>query len=591
MTKKTATSTTLSLFALVASGTLRADNAYLVRNLVSDIPDLADYTDPNLKGAWGISESSGSPFWISDAGSGFSTLYTTDGSPISLVVTIPVSKAGGSAGTPTGTVYNGTSGFALTKGNPAHFLWATLDGTIQGWNSAVNASSAVVMVDNSSAGAEYTGLAIATNNGSTYLYAANFHAGRIDVFDSNFAPVFNFAGFRDELVPSTYAPFNVQVLNGNLYIAFAQQNSGQNFSNSGPGLGVVDVFSPNGVLIQRLAAGGTLNAPWGLAIAPAGFGDYAGDVLVGNFGDGTINVFNPTTGAFLAQLNDALGAPIVIPNLWALQAGNGGKGGESSAIYFTAGIPGPDDGNHGLLGRLHAAPQLAASGVVNGGDPRGGLAPNTWITINGTNLAETTRPSNNGDIVNGALPTELDGVSVWVNGAYAYLSYISPTQINALIPTTTAAGPAKVWTNNGGLESATVTIQVAALAPAFVLASEGKHVMATHADGTLVGPTAPAPNAASPAQPGETITLYGVGFGPTNPATPNGQVITAPLALVNQPTVMIGGANATVVAANLTAAGDYTIQAIVPTGTASGDLSISAQLGTVTSPTALITVQ
>jgi hypothetical protein len=168
MIKNTATSTALCLLALVSAGTLQADNAYLVRNLVSDIPDLADNTDPNLMGAWGISESSGSPFWISDAGSGVSTLYSTNGSPIPLVVTIQVSKAGGSAGIPTGTVFNGTSGFALTKGNVAHFLWATLDGTIQGWNPAVNAN-AVIMVDNSSAGAEYTGLAMASNNGSTYL--------------------------------------------------------------------------------------------------------------------------------------------------------------------------------------------------------------------------------------------------------------------------------------------------------------------------------------------------------------------------------------------------------------------------------------
>jgi uncharacterized protein (TIGR03118 family) len=590
MIKKTAMSLAFCLVALVASGTLQADNAYLVRNLVSDIPDLADYTDPNLMGAWGISESSGSPFWISDAGSGFSTLYSTNGSPIPLVVTIQVSKAGGSAGVPTGTVFNGTSGFAVTKGNLAHFLWATLDGTIQGWNPAVNAN-AVIMVDNSSAGAEYTGLAMATNNGNTYLYAANFHTGRIDVFDSNFNPMFGFAGFRDPLVPPTYAPFNVQALNGNLYIAFAQQNSGQNFANFGPGLGVVDVFSPNGLLIQRIAAGGTLNAPWGLAIAPAGFGDYAGDLLVGNFGDGTINVFNSTTGAFVTQLNDVLGAPIMIPGLWALQPGNGGSGGEKSGVYFTAGIPGPDNGNHGLFGRLHAAPQLTASGLVNGGDPRGGIAPNTWITINGSNLAETTRSSNDGDIVKGALPTELDGVSVYVNGAHAYLSYISPTQINALIPTTTVVGPATVRSNNGGLVSSNVTIQVAALAPAFVLGSDGKHVMATHADGTLVGPTAPAPNAASPAQPGETITLDGVGFGPTNPATPNGQVITTPLAVATQPLVTIGDANATVVSATLNTAGQYQIQVVVPSGAAGGDLPISAHVGAVTSPTALITVQ
>jgi uncharacterized protein (TIGR03118 family) len=589
MIKKTASVTALCLSAVVASGTLHADNAYQVRNLVSDIPDLADQTDPNLQGAWGISESGGSPFWISDAGSGFSTLYTTNGSPIPLVVTIAVSKAGGPAGTPTGTVFNGTSGFTLAKGQPALFLWATLDGTIQGWNPGVNAN-AVIAVDNSSAGAEYTGLAIASNNGDTFLYAANVHSGRIDVFDSNFAPVFNFAGFRDPLVPSTYAPFNVQALNGNLYIAFAQQNSGQNFVNFGPGLGIVDVFSPNGLLIQRITPGGTLNAPWGLALAPAGFGDYAGDLLVGNFGDGTINVFNATTGAFMTQLDDVLGTPIVIPGLWALQAGNGGRGGEKSAVYFTAGIPGPDNGNHGLFGRLHAAPQLPASSVVNGGDPRGGIAPNTWITINGSNLAETARSSNDGDIVNGALPTEMDGVSVYVNGAHAFLSYISPTQINALIPTTTAVGPAMVWSNNGGLTSSKVTIQVAALAPALVLASDGKHVMATHADGTTVGATAPAPDAASPAKPGETITLYGVGFGPTNPAAPNGQIIKSPLALANQPTVMIGGANATVVSAMLTAAGQYTIQVTIPASAANGDLSISAQVGAATSPTALITV-
>lgn len=591
MTKKTASLTALCATALVGSGMLQAQNAYLVHNLVSDIPDLADYADPNLKGAWGISESSGSPFWIADAGSGFSTLYTTTGSPVSLVVTIPPSKAGGTTGVPTGTVYNETTGFALAAGKPASFLFATLDGTISGWNSSVDASSGKVMVDNSGTGAEYTGLAMATNNGSAYLYAANFHTGKIDVFDSNFNPVVDFAGFSDELLPNNYAPFNVRTLNGNLYVAFAQQNFSASFSNSGPGLGAVDVFSPNGLLIQRVTKGGTLNAPWGLAMGPAGFGDYAGDLLVGNFGDGTINVFNPTTGAFISQLNDVLGSPITVPNLWALQAGNGGKGGESAAVYFTAGIPGPDNGNHGLFGRLHATPQITASGVVNGGDASGGIAPNTWITINGANLAEITRPSNNGDIVNGALPTELSGVSVWVNGAYAYLSSISPTQIDALIPTTTAVGPAMMWTTNGGLISGTVTIQVAAVAPAFVLESDGKHVTAVHANGTPVGATAAAPSTASPAQPGETVTIYGVGFGPTNPATPNGQVITTPLPVATQPTVMIGGASAQVISATLTAAGQYTLQVVIPANAAGGDLPISAQVGSVTSPTALITVQ
>jgi uncharacterized protein (TIGR03118 family) len=583
MTYKTASLTALCLFAFAASSTLRAENAYQVRNLVSDIPDLADHTDPTLKGAWGISASPASPFWISDAGSGVSTLYTTNGTPVPLVVTIPPSKAGGTAGTPTGTVFNGTSGFALAAGKPSLFLFATLDGTISGWNSGVNAGKAIVMVDNSSAGAEYTGLALASNNGSTYLYAANFHSGRIDVFDSNFAPVFNFAGFHDPLVPNTYAPFNVQTLNGNLYVAFAQQNSGHNFSMSGPGLGYVDVFEPNGLLIQRVAANGPLNAPWGLAIAPSGFGDYAGDLLVGNFGDGTINAFNATTGAFIAQLHDTLGTPIVIPNLWALRAGNGGNGGEPAAVYFTAGIPGPDNGNHGLLGRLHAGPQVSASSIVNGADARGGIAPNTWVAIMGANLSETTRASDSGDIVNGALPTELDGVSVTVSGAHAFLSYISPTQINALIPTTTAVGPAMVQVNSGGIVSTTVAVQVVALAPALVLGADGKNVVAMHADGTAV-------SAASMAKPGETITLFGTGFGPTNPATPNGQVITTALPVTNQPTFMIGGGTAKVISAALTGAGQYTFQVIVPTNSITGEAPIWATVNGVNSPVSMIPV-
>jgi hypothetical protein len=177
------------VFAITAAPTaLRASNAYVVRNLVSDIPDLAHFTDPNLKGAWGISESSKSPFWVSDAATGLSTLYTSVGRVIPLVVTIPPAKTGGTTGTPTGTVYNGSMGFVTSAGDPAVFLFATLDGTISGWNSAVNKTQAVVMVDNSGKGATYTGLAIGTSGSSTYLYAANLSAGTIDVFDSNFAP-------------------------------------------------------------------------------------------------------------------------------------------------------------------------------------------------------------------------------------------------------------------------------------------------------------------------------------------------------------------------------------------------------------------
>ena len=589
MTKRTIALTSVCFFALTASGLLEANDAYLVRNLVSDIPDLADYTDPNLMGAWGISQSPTSPFWVSDAGSGFSTLYSTSGSPVPLVVTIAPSKASGtgSPGIPTGTVWNTTTdGFEVASGKATPFLFDTLDGTIQGWSPAVNAKQSQIMVDNSATGAEYTGLAIATDpiSGNTFIYAANFHSGAIEMYDSNYTWIPTPGGFRDPDIPSGWAPFNIQNLGGNLYVAFAQQNSSATFSNSGPGLGYVDVFATNGVMIQQLIAKGPLNAPWGLAIAPTGFGDYAGDLLVGNFGDGNINAFDPKTGAFIAQLNDVIGAPITIPNLWALQAGNGKSGGESAAIYFTAGIPGPDNGNHGLFGRLHAAPQLTAAGVVNAANPAAGIAPNTWLAIMAPNVAETTRTMNSGDVVNGNLPTEIDGVSVTVNGDPAYVNYVSPTQVNVLTRTDLATGTAKVQLNNNGLVSATVQIQVQALAPAFFIGSDGTHVMATHADGSAV-------TTKSPATPGETIWLYGTGFGPTNPAIPDGMVVTTPLPVVNTPVVMVGGTIAQVSSANLTSAGLYQIAVVVPATAPNGDVPVIAQVSGVTAPTALIPVQ
>jgi uncharacterized protein (TIGR03118 family) len=589
MMKRSIVLTSLCLVALAASRPLEADDAYLVRNLVSDIPDLADYTDPNLLGAWGISQSPTSPFWISDAGSGFSTLYSTNGSPAALVVKIAPSKASGAAspGAPTGTVWNSSNGgFEVATGKSTPFLFATFDGTIQAWSPGVASAHTEVMVDNSASGAEYFGLAMATDpiSSNSYLYAANFSAGTVDVFDSSYNKLDLPGTFRDPSIPSGYAPFNVQNLGGKLYVAFARQNANQSFEVSGPGLGYVDVFATNGVMVQQLIAKGPLNAPWGLAIAPAGFGDFAGDLLVGNFGDGTINVFNPTTGGFIAQLNDPIGAPITIPGLWALQPGNGASGGEKAAIYFTAGIPGPDNGNHGLFGRLHAGPQISANGVVNGANPMGAIAPNTWISVMGPNLSETTRTWNPSDIVNGVLPVEIDGVRVTINGTAAPIYYVSPTQLNVLTSTTLATGSATIAVNNNGLVSATANFQVQALAPAFFLGSDGTHVMATHSDGSAV-------TTKSPAQPGEAVTLYGTGFGPTNPAALDGMVITTPLPVVNTPTIMIGGAVAQVASAELASAGMYQIAVTVPAGATSGDNQVVAQVSGVSSPVALLPVQ
>jgi uncharacterized protein (TIGR03118 family) len=572
-------------------GSLRAANAYVVRNLTSDIPDLADHTDPNLKGAWGISESATSPFWISDAATGLSTLYNSTGSVISLVVTIPPSKSGAAQGTPTGTVWNGTQGFATTAGDPATFIFDTLDGTISGWNGTVNKAAAIVAVDNSSSGAIYTGLAIGTSGSNTYLYAANFFAGTIDVFDSNYKPFPLPNGFQDSKLPAGYAPFNIQSLGGNLYVAYALQNTGKNFSVSGAGDGYVDVYDTSGNLLHQLIAGGSLNAPWGLAIAPAGFGDFANDLLVGNFGDGTINVYNPTTGAYVATLNDVYGTPIVVPGLWALQAGNGGSGGDINAVYFTAGIPGPDSEPHGLLGRLQAAPIVTADNVVNAASFLPAIAPNTWVTIKGGNLSGTTRLWDTDDFVGTALPTDIDSVGVTVNGLPAYVSYVSPTQLNVLLPVgTPTTGTVQVQTYSFGLTSGAVTVPVQAVAPAFFLQSDGKHIVATHADGSLIGPTGT--TGATPAAPGETVILYGTGFGPTNPAAPEGQVITTALPLAATPTVTCNGTPVQVVFAGLTYAGLFQINITMPTSVTSGDVPVVAQAGSQMSPsTAVIAVQ
>ncbi|HLY18372.1 MAG TPA: TIGR03118 family protein [Bryobacteraceae bacterium] len=561
---------------------LHASNAYIVRNLVSDLPGLADFTDPNLKGAWGISESSSSPFWISDAATGVSTLYTSTGSLIPLVVTIPPA-AGGSAGIPTGTVYNSTTGFTVASGEPAAFIFDTLDGTVSGWNPTVNQSKAILMVDNSTKGAAYSGLAIGAVGANTYLYAANMSGGTIDVFDSTYAPVTLLNAFQDSQIPAGYAPFNVQNLGGNLYVTYAQQNADKTFIVPGAGSGYVDVYSTAGALLHHLVSGGNLNAPWGVAIAPANFGDFANDLLVGNFGDGNINAYNPTTGAFVATLNDAYGTPIVVPSLWALQQGNGGSGGDANAIYFTAGLPGPDGGPHGLLGRLQAAPVITSAGVLNGASFQSAIAPNTWVTIKGSNLAGTTREWESSDIVNGALPTDLDGVSVSLNGMWAYVEYVSPTQLNVLLPVGLASGTANLQTFAFGLSGPVVPVQVLDTAPAFFMQSDGKHVVATHADGTLIAPAGTA--GATPAAPGETIVMYGTGFGVTNPAAPEGMVITTPLPLAaGFPTITFNGAAGQVRYSSLTYAGLFQINVTIPTSAPSGDVAVVAQVGPESSP-------
>jgi uncharacterized protein (TIGR03118 family) len=359
----------------------------LQTNLVSDLPGVAANLDPHLVNSWGISESSTSAFWVADNGTGVSTLYNTAGTPQMLVVNIPGPPPAdplGTDGTPTGTVFNtfggASGGFKVSaNGNgpaAAIFLFDTEDGTIAGWAPSVDGTHAIIAVNNSASGAVYKGLAIAGDgttqliagdpNSKALLYAANFSAGKIDVFDPDFSAAKTAAGaFTDPSLPKGFAPFNVQVLGGKFYVTYAKQDSTKHDEVDGHGLGFVDVYNLDGTGMQRLVSRGDLNAPWGLALAPpasatSDFGALAGALLVGNFGNGRIHAYNATTGAPMGQLVDPDGEPVVIPGLWALQAGNGGNGGDKGTIYFTAGL---DHENHGLFGSLAGVAPGAEGGA------------------------------------------------------------------------------------------------------------------------------------------------------------------------------------------------------------------------------------
>ena len=338
-------------------------NAYHQTNLVSDVPGLAPITDANLVNPWGLTATASSPMWAADNGSGFSTLYNGLGVPSSTIVTVPPASGRGPGvrGKPTGVVNNPTTAtdFIVAQGTAsrgASFIFSTEDGTISGWSPNVNATNAIMEVDNSNTttGPVYKGLAIASNGGVNFLYAPNFRAGTVDVFDRTWQKV-NLAGsFSDPTIPTGFAPFNVQALAGQLYVSYAKQDAAKQHDVPGAGNGYVNVFNTDGTLVRRLASGGTLNSPWGLAIAPANYGLFSSQVLVGNFGDGRVNAFG-TDGTFLGQLQNAAGQPIAIDGLWALRVGNNGTGSDPNAIYFAAGIQGE---THGLFGSLTAVPNV-----------------------------------------------------------------------------------------------------------------------------------------------------------------------------------------------------------------------------------------
>jgi uncharacterized protein (TIGR03118 family) len=325
-------------------------------NLVSDQPGQAVLVDSNLVNAWGMSQSPTSPVWVSNAETGVSTLYngisTTTVTKVPLTVTIP-------EGAPTGQVFNPTPRFVVTDGTnsaPARFIFASEEGVISGWNPAVGTMGAPppsthavpAAVDR---GAVYKGLAMVATARNLSLYAANFRAGRVDVFDSSFHRVLLAGAFQDPEIPAAYAPFNVAALNGELFVSYALRDIAGKDDVPGPHRGFVDVYSNTGTLLRRLVRGGELNSPWGMVIAPASFGRLGGALLVGNFGDGRINAYDPMTGEPRGTLTDSGGEALEIEGLWGLLFGNGVSA-PANALMFTAG---PDDEEHGLFGVITAS--------------------------------------------------------------------------------------------------------------------------------------------------------------------------------------------------------------------------------------------
>jgi len=314
---------------------------YQQTNLVSDVPGLAPVTDANLVNPWGLIASGTSPWWVSDNGTGVSTLYNGAGQKLALTVTIPTPLGGTPPSTPTGIVFNGSSDFGA-----ARFIFVTEDGTISGWSGG----SAAVLKFTSPTPAIYKGATIAQANGARFLYVANFFNGSVDVFDTNYAPTSVPPGaFTDPNIPSGFAPFNVQNIDGSIYVTFAKQSADKHDDLHGPGLGFVDAFDPNGILQQRFRSGHWMNAPWGVALAPDDFGKLSGKLLIGQFGSGQIASFDPVNGNFQGLLRGRHGQPLEIEGLWALRFGNGANAGPLTTLFFTAGI---DDEQHGLFGTI-----------------------------------------------------------------------------------------------------------------------------------------------------------------------------------------------------------------------------------------------
>ena len=370
----------LTLSIATLSGVAQTAGSYSLTNIISDGYVTATITDPGFIDPWGISGPS--DFWIDTAVTGYSYVNFANGA-IQFKATIPAAN-GSSTGQPTGTVFNNTSGFVLSNNAKASFLFASLDGSIWGWNGGLFASGNVSLkaIDNSAAKAVYTAIALDPSAGGTVLLAANFGAGaKVEIYNQSFAPATLAGSFTDPSVPAGYAPYAIHIISNQVYVTYMLRSTSTYSETLGPNTGFISVFDVNGNFLKRAITGGNLNAPWGMAFAPVGFGIYGGDLLVGNLGDGLINVYDPNTYAYLGQVTDASGAPILSKypgagasnsyvGLWEIVFGNGvvngtpstTKAGDPNTLYFAAGL---DAETHGVFGSI--SQNAAAGGTPNFG--------------------------------------------------------------------------------------------------------------------------------------------------------------------------------------------------------------------------------
>jgi uncharacterized protein (TIGR03118 family) len=442
-----------------------AATAFTQSNLVSDGTVAGTRNDAKLVNPWGLVFATGAPAWVADNGSQASTLYDGTGTALALVVNIPAGTRG--AADPTGIVANATTDFVVTKNSitaPARFIFAGEAGTISGWSPTVDGTNAITVYDDS-AGAVYTGLAIATNAGANTLYAADFGTHKIDVFDGHFQKITATGGFADSTLPAGYSPFNIQAVTlgdaSVLVVTYANQTAGSTDEAVGAGLGIVNLFDLNGTLIRHLVpAGGRLNAPWGVAKAPATFGSLANMLLIGNFGDGVINGFDPTTGVFAGSVSDAAGNALANVGLWGIGFGNGAQNQPVNTLYFAAGIAGETAGLYGRIDLGATAPDATAPTVALTAPAAGALSGTVSLTATAADnaavaqvnflLRSGTTTTTLGSDTTAPYSFDLNTTTL-TNGAFTLLAQAVDSAGNA-----TTSAPVAVTVSN--VAAATVTL-------------------------------------------------------------------------------------------------------------------------------------